>query len=389
MARIKKRGLDYFPLNTDFIQDRLVRRIMKREGDGALAILLGALSCIYAGEGYYVSADELFYEDLSANLYEKDANDVKRILALAVGYGIFDAALFGKYHILTSAEIQSQYIFSTKRRKSSVIDPLYCLIGEGQEEQNESQDGGLHKEQSDERYNEQRDGSHDKQTDERHNESGDEAYNKRCDEQCSIQYEGPRDRKTDEQYNKPDDEAYNKRCNEQCSRPYDEQYDEQCSEQSNDCENATIIPKNVTSGTHSIAQHSIAQYSKKNPLLSGSPGGETEDADKVSAEDISSQEVEIPHDKKAQNHRTGRHEWTEEEIAGMQPPGDGTKRNFDGLLYNLRQFRIPPQEQYAIILKSNFGAIGHPLWRGFYTLRDSHGKIRQPGRYLLSLCCKS
>lgn len=306
MARIKKRGLDYFPLNTDFIQDRLVRRIMKREGDGALAILLGALSCIYAGEGYYVSADELFYEDLSANLYEKDANDVKRILALAVEYGIFDAVLFGEYHILTSAEIQSQYIFSTKRRKSSVIDPLYCLIGEGQE---------------------------DKESDEQQNES--------------------------------------------------------CNAQSSTCENVTISPLDVTSGTHSIAQHSIAQYSKKNPLLSGSPGGETEDADKMSAEDISSQEVETPRGKKAQAHRSACHEWTEEEIAGMQPPGDGTKRNFDGLLYNLRQFRIPPQEQYAIILKSNFGAIGHPLWKGFYTLRDSHGKIRQPGRYLLSLCCKS
>lgn len=52
MSRIKKRGLDYFPLNTDFMHDRLVRRIMKREGDGSFAILLGALSCIYADEGY-------------------------------------------------------------------------------------------------------------------------------------------------------------------------------------------------------------------------------------------------------------------------------------------------------------------------------------------------
>ena len=51
MSRIKKRGLDYFPLNTDFMHDRLVRRIMKREGDGSFAILLGALSCIYADEG--------------------------------------------------------------------------------------------------------------------------------------------------------------------------------------------------------------------------------------------------------------------------------------------------------------------------------------------------
>ena len=46
MARIKKKGLDYFPLNTDFIHDRAVRRLMKREGDSALGILVEILSYI-------------------------------------------------------------------------------------------------------------------------------------------------------------------------------------------------------------------------------------------------------------------------------------------------------------------------------------------------------
>lgn len=63
-------------------------------------------------------------------------------------------------------------------------------------------------------------------------------------------------------------------------------------------------------------------------------------------------------------------------------------RNLDGLLFNLRQFGISPQEQRAIILKSNFGIIGHPMWKGFSTIRESCGKIRQPGKFLLSLCNK-
>lgn len=67
MSRIKKRGLDYFPLDIDFLQNRLVRRIMKREGDGALATLVSAFSCIYGGEGYYVLTDAFFYEDISAS----------------------------------------------------------------------------------------------------------------------------------------------------------------------------------------------------------------------------------------------------------------------------------------------------------------------------------
>ncbi|MEL5896072.1 DUF4373 domain-containing protein [Bacteroides sp. GD17] len=272
MSRIKKRGLDYFPLNTDFMHDRLVRRIMKREGDGAFAILLGALSCIYADEGYYVRADELFYEDLSACLYEKSAADVKRILALAVEYGIFNAALFGEYGILTSAEIQRQYLFSTKRRKSSVIEARYCLVDDSQADEDATTEPG----------------------------------------------------------------------------------------------NAAIKPENAASGTHSTSQHNTSQHSKAYPLLDSSPEtGGTEGTAVPSAEEEYLRKIE-----------------------SLQPPQDGTNRNFDGLLSNLQQFRIPAPEQYAIILKSNFGAIGHPMWKGFYALRESHGKIRQPGRYLLSLCNK-
>lgn len=83
MVRIKKKGLDYFPINTNFINDRTVRRLMKCEGDVALGILLEVLSYIYADQGYYVCADHLFYEDLSAGLYENSADDVERIVRLA------------------------------------------------------------------------------------------------------------------------------------------------------------------------------------------------------------------------------------------------------------------------------------------------------------------
>lgn len=289
MSRIKKRGLDYFPLNTDFMHDRLVRRIMKREGDGAFAILLGALSCIYADEGYYVLADELFYEDLSACLYEKSAADVKRILGLAVEYGIFDARLFGQYTILTSAEIQRQYLFSTKRRKSSVIDRRYCLVDDSQ----------------------------------------------------------------------VDEDAVSKSAGSVTFKP---------ESVTREPESVTFKPESVTSGTHSTSQHITPQQSAAHPLLDSSPGtGGTEEGAAVP----SAEEEYL------------------RKIAALTPPADSVPRNFDGLLLNLSLLCIPAQEKYAIILKSNFGALGHPLWRGFIALRESHGKIRQPGRYLLSLCGKA
>ena len=50
MERIKQ-GLDYFPLSTDFMPDRIVRRVMKREGDSAFTVLIYIMSYIYSGEG--------------------------------------------------------------------------------------------------------------------------------------------------------------------------------------------------------------------------------------------------------------------------------------------------------------------------------------------------
>lgn len=310
MCRIKKRGLDYFPIDIDFMQNRLVRRIMKREGEGSLATLFGALSCIYGGEGYYARADELFYEDISTSLYNQTAGDVKRILTLAAEYGIFHPGLFSEFGILTSSEIQKQYLFSTKRRKSSAIEERYNLIDDAPDSFTEQST------------------------------------------ESEVENATPKG------------------------------------------ESVTIKPENVTSGTHSIAQNRIAQHRIEKPLLNSSPVGGTQNADEISAEEEEEELVssggapDVYIQTTSGNDKPHRREWTDEDVARLQPPADGLDRNPDGLIFNLRQFHIPPQEQYVIVLKSNFGIIGHPVWKGFFDLRESHGKIRQPGRYLLSLCIK-
>lgn len=385
MSRIKKRGLDYFPLDIDFLQNRLVRRIMKREGDGALATLVSAFSCIYGGEGYYVLTDAFFYEDISANLYHQTAEDVKRILTLAAEYGIFDVTLFRECGVLTSAGIQRQYLFSTKRRKSSAIDNRFNLITDEQEDDDAGKQGeaaGLFPETS-----------------------GSETEVSAALPEVSTTL--------------PESAM-------------------------GTSQNVTLIPENVASGTHSIAQNSIAQNSIAQqsiaqrsieyPLLNSSPSGRTQDADRESAEGDGEEEnflsspatpaslaafatfaapaafvvpvspavpvssvahassavpPSVPPAPSVAPLRHPRKEWTDEDICRMQPPPDGVNRNLDGLLFNLRQLRISPPEQRAIILKSNFGAIGHPMWKGFSMIRESCGKIRQPGRFLLSLCNKT
>lgn len=343
MSRIKKAGLDYFPLDIDFVNNRFVRRIMKREGEGALATLISTLSCIYGGEGYYVKADEFFFDDLAAGLYSQSAEDVKRILMLAVEYGIFNAELFGRHGILTSGDIQSQYLFSTKRRKSSVIDPLYYIPSNRNEEEEAAEDAP----------------------------AGNAATGGR----------------------KKDDAAFN--------------------------------TQNVTSGTHSTAQNSkaqdsVAQNSTENLLPNDPLNPNSGNADRMSAEEgkeevFSSERAINFLDTQARKPQTTdrtpqtparkpqtpapagndaatpgakapRKAWTEEDIERLTPPEDGLNRNLPGMIQWLRLCRIPLQEQYAIILKSNYGIIGHPVWKGFFDIRESHGKIRFPGKFLLSLC---
>ena len=312
MARIKKKGLDYFPLNTDFIHDRAVRRLMKREGDSALGILVEVLSYIYAGEGYYVHADRLFYEDLSAGLYEKSADDVERVIRLAVEYGLFDGGLFERGCILTSVEIQRQYLFSTRRRSVSHLEAAYCLLVNEEVAENKTDAG-------------------------RQSPAGSE----------KTEYK--------ESVTKDD--------------------------------NVTFIPENVTSSTHSIAQNSTAQnstaeQSKEHPLFNSPLETAGEKAErKKEREEISS----VSSFGGESSGSSTRKKWTQETIDRLFPPTDGMSRNYAGLLDNLRSYGIPPSEQYAIILKSNFGAIGGAIWRGIATLRGSSGKIKLPGRYLLSV----
>ena len=299
MSRIKKRGLDYFPISTDFIHDRIVRRIMKKEGDAAVTVLVQAFCSIYSNEGYYVMAGELFYDDLADNLYQEDSDYVRRVIALAVEYGLFDSALFQEYGLLTSADIQRQFLFATKRRNASLIDTRYCLLSSNE-----------------------------------------------------LAPSTPDGKESSKPVLKDAEEK-------ECSKD----------------ENAAVIPINATFspennenmyfGTHSIAQNIEEEKEENFPK------------ERMAVNDTKTTKVS-----------SKRKEWTLEEIALLQPPRDGMNRNFDGLIYNLGLYSIPPAEQYAIVCKSNFGVIGHPVWNGFYELRNCHGKIRLPGRYLLSLCQK-
>ena len=292
MARIKKQGLDYFPLDTDFMHQRAVRRLMKQHGDRAFTVLLSALSAIYGGEGYYVCFNDAFCEDLSTELFDTDARQVEDVLQTAVKCGLFDERLCREHGILTSAHIQEQYLYSSKRRRKRNLDERYRLV-----ETDPARD----------------------------------------------------DEKTETVAQPPEIVTQTP-------------------------EIVTQTPEIATQTTQSTAKHSTAKHSKKKPLPQGSPdNGGTAEGDGRTPPPVEERET---HDDAYWLQRVGE----------LNPPADGRPRNYDNLLMEMQRWRVPPQEQYAIILKSGFGLIGHPVWQGISEIVKKPKDIRQPGRFLLSKC---
>lgn len=312
MPRIKKTGLDYIPVNTDILQSRMVRRLMKREGDAAFSVLMQVYCAIYGGEGYFVQVDELFYDDLAETFYNVEPDKVRAVVEYAVELGVFDARLFEEKRVLTSADIQQQYCFCTKRRNKKLIDDAYNLLPAPDEAATpaEATPGATTPQAM----------------------ISEALTSEATASGTAMETAGSGIRRT------------------------------------RSVQNAAENTPDAYLDTQSIAQRSTEKQSVAQQTSSDGVPPQTdegEDADSPSVEEV-----------------------YREKLRRLSPPADGVKRNFEGLLLNLHQFGISAQHQYAIALKSDFGRIGHPVWPGFCRLRESRGKIRQPGVYLLSLCSK-
>ena len=129
LARPTKTGLEYFPLDVNFLYDIKVRKIIKPLGPEAIGVLVYLLAEIYKDNGYYISwNDDICF--LMSDLTGIDEELIKDVVSKALEVDFFNKYKYKKYNILTSKGIQNRYISATEKRKNTNINDDYIIENE-------------------------------------------------------------------------------------------------------------------------------------------------------------------------------------------------------------------------------------------------------------------
>ncbi|WP_071145457.1 DUF4373 domain-containing protein [Bacteroides ihuae] len=135
MARPEKRGLEYFPLDVDFMRDIKVRRINRKHGALGVIVIIELYSRIYHKNGYYLRWDEDTCFDIFEELNNENPEQIQAIVDSCLQVGLFHAELYETQHVLTSNGVQRRYKACCARRGLVRIAPEFNLIECPQEEE--------------------------------------------------------------------------------------------------------------------------------------------------------------------------------------------------------------------------------------------------------------
>ncbi|MDR2513832.1 MAG: DUF4373 domain-containing protein [Christensenellaceae bacterium] len=125
MARPRKAGLDYFPLDTQL--DDKTRQLIARYGVQGYGILVRLWQKIYGEAGYFTAWNEGV---ISIFAHENGvlADGVRATVSICVELGLFDERILREYGVLTSVGIQKRYAAILQKRVRREINPAYLLI---------------------------------------------------------------------------------------------------------------------------------------------------------------------------------------------------------------------------------------------------------------------
>ena len=129
MARPRKDGLDYFPVDVNILSDIKTKKLIRSYGTKTVAILIYLLSAIYRDNGYYLQYDDDL-KFIIADEFDYEETFVENVILKMVEVDFFNNEMFQKYKILTSEGIQKRFFKASERRVSVNILQTYCLIND-------------------------------------------------------------------------------------------------------------------------------------------------------------------------------------------------------------------------------------------------------------------
>lgn len=124
MARPEKEGIDYFPLNVNFFDDKEnIKPIISQFGADGISLLMYLYCDIYKN-GFYTKINDDFFYVASMDL-RMNSNKIRQMLNNFLERSLFDKTLFRTVKVLTAPGIQRRYQLAIKervrKRKSPVI----------------------------------------------------------------------------------------------------------------------------------------------------------------------------------------------------------------------------------------------------------------------------
>ena len=141
MARPRKDGLDYFPLDVNFLSDLKIKKIIRAYGAQAVAVVMSVLTTVYRDNGYFATYDDDLVFIIADELKLEDGY-VKDVIEKMIEVEFLDKKQKEENKILTSIGIQERYLKACERRVKTTLNATYSLLNDSSNElpQTESTD---------------------------------------------------------------------------------------------------------------------------------------------------------------------------------------------------------------------------------------------------------
>ena len=124
MARPKKKGLDYFPVDTNIFQDLKIRRLIRQYSHRGLFAYFCILCDIY-NHSFYLKLSKDYHFELAERL-DLSERAVLNMIRFMVEIGLFNENLHNR-GVLTSCAIQERY-FMVKGKNINLEDSKKELL---------------------------------------------------------------------------------------------------------------------------------------------------------------------------------------------------------------------------------------------------------------------